>query len=77
MHCLILDVTLATPTSGFQLAEKLRDDPRYCRIPVVFLTARCFPADQRRGRELGARAYITKPFSLAHVLEEVARLAPP
>ena len=76
VHCLILDVTLASATTGFQLAERLRDDPRFCRIPVVFLTARSFPADQRRGRELGAAAYITKPFSLQHVLDEVSRLLP-
>ncbi len=77
VHCLILDVTLATPTTGFALAERLRDDLRFCRTPVVFLTARALAADLRRGRELGAAAYITKPFSLQQVLDEVARLVPP
>ncbi|MFI5167096.1 MAG: response regulator [Thermoanaerobaculales bacterium] len=74
--CLILDVSFGTATTGFHLAERLRDDPRYCRIPVVFLTARSLPAEIRRGKELGAAAYITKPFSLQQVLEEVAKLAP-
>ena len=74
--CLILDVSLGTPATGFHLAEKLRDNPRYCRIPVVFLTARSLPAEVRRGLELGAAAYITKPFSLQQVLEEVAKLVP-
>jgi len=74
--CLILDVSFGTPTTGFHLAERLRDDPRYCRIPVVFLTARSLPAEVRRGLELGAAAYITKPFSLQQVLEEVGKLVP-
>ncbi|HUK14355.1 MAG TPA: response regulator [Thermoanaerobaculaceae bacterium] len=74
--CLILDVSLGTPATGFHLAEKLRDNPRYCRIPVVFLTARSLPAEVRRGLELGAAAYITKPFSLQQVLEEVGKLVP-
>ncbi len=76
VQCLILDVSLPGALDGFQLAEKLRDDPHTCRIPVVFLTAHSLPAEQRRGEELGAAAYITKPFSLQQVIEEVARLVP-
>jgi CheY-like chemotaxis protein len=77
VQCLILDVSLPTATDGFQLAEKLRADPRHCHTPVVFLTAHSLPAEVQRGNELGAAAYITKPFSLQQVLEEVARLVPP
>jgi len=73
---LILDVSLPTTTDGFQLAEKLRDDPRRGRTPVVFLTPHSLPAEVRRGQELGAAAHITKPFSLQQVIEEVARLVP-
>jgi CheY-like chemotaxis protein len=76
VHCIILDVTLASPTTGFRFAEELRDDPRFCRIPVIFLTAHGLPADRRRGEALGAAAYITKPFALNDVLEAVARLVP-
>ncbi len=76
VSCLILDVSLSSSLDGFQLAEKLRDDPRYCRIPVLFLPAHSLPAEMRRGSELGAAAYITKPFSLQQVIEEVARLVP-
>jgi CheY-like chemotaxis protein len=76
VHCVILDVTLASPTTGFRLAEELRDDPRFCRIPVIFLTAHALPADRRRGEGLGAAAYITKPFALDDVLLAVARLVP-
>jgi CheY-like chemotaxis protein len=73
---LVLDVSLPTATDGFELAEKLRDDPRYFRTPVVFLTSHSLPAEVRRGRELGAAAYITKPFSLQRVIEDVARPVP-
>ena len=76
VDCLILDVSLGAPMSGFELAERLRDDPLHCRTPVLFLTAHGLAAEVRRGRELGAAAYITKPFLLQHVLEEVARLVP-
>jgi len=76
VHCVILDVTLASPTTGFAVAETLRDDPARCRIPIVFLTARSLPSDRRRGLELGAAAYITKPFALEEVMDAVARLVP-
>lgn len=77
VQCLIVDVSLPTAMDGFQLAERLRDDPRHRHTPVVFLTAHSLPAEVRRGNELGAAAYITKPFSLQQVLEEVARIVPP
>ncbi len=76
VQCIILDVSLPSATDGFKLAERLRDDPHHCRTPVVFLTAHSLPAEVRRGRELGAAAYITKPFSLQHVVDEVQRLVP-
>jgi len=76
VQCLIVDVSLPTATDGFQRAEKLRDDPRHCRTPVVFLTAHSLPAEVRRGRELGAATCISKPFSLQPVIEEVSRLVP-
>lgn len=76
MQFLVLDVSLPTATDGFELAEKLRDDPRYFRTPVVFLTSHSLPTEVRRGRELGAAAYITKPFSLRRVIEDVARPVP-
>jgi CheY-like chemotaxis protein len=76
VQCLILDVSLGSSITGFQLAEKLRDDPRLCRVPVVFLTAHALSSEVRRGLALGAAAYITKPFSLQQVLEEVGRLVP-
>jgi CheY-like chemotaxis protein len=44
---LIVDVSLPTATDGFQLAEKLRDDPRHCRTPVVFLTSPPTPSPPR------------------------------
>jgi twitching motility two-component system response regulator PilG len=41
---------------------------------VVILTARKGSADLERGLELGADAYITKPFKSSRVMETVAEL---
>ena len=71
---ILLDVTLATPTTGFDLAAKLREDEATRDLPVVMLTARTLANDIRRGHEVGALGYITKPFSPAQVLETVRSL---
>lgn len=47
---------------GFQLAEALRRDRRTRRIPLIFLSGQVADQNQARARELGALAYLTKPF---------------
>ncbi len=73
---MILDVSLATPTNGFDLAARLRERTATRDLPVIMLTARGFAADVLRGREVGACGYITKPFSTEEVLSHVRSLLP-
>lgn len=74
----LLDVSLATPISGFDLAEQLRADPRTAALPIVMLTAHGLASDVLRGRQIGAAGYITKPFSIDEVLGRIdAILSPP
>lgn len=47
---------------GFQLAEALRRDRRTRRIPLIFLSGQVADQNRARARELGALAYLTKPF---------------
>jgi len=68
---IILDVALATPTNGFDLAAKLRRNASTQHIPIIMLTARGFSSDVLRGREVGAAGYITKPFSTEEVIDRV------
>lgn len=70
----LLDVALATPTNGFDLAAKLRQNSRTQHLPVIMLTARGFAADVLRGREVGAAGYITKPFTADEVIRRVNAL---
>ena len=68
---ILLDVGLATPTNGFDLAARLRSNARTQNLPIILLTARGFAADVLRGREIGAAGYITKPFSTEEVVTRV------
>lgn len=67
----LLDVSLSTPTNGFDLAASLRRNAKTQDLPIIMLTARGFASDILRGREVGAVGYITKPFSAEEVVRRV------
>ena len=67
----LLDVALATPTNGFDLAAGLRRNARTQHLPIIMVTARGFASDVLRGREVGAAGYITKPFTADEVIRKV------
>ena len=68
---LILDVMMPD-LNGFEIMARIAtDEPR---IPVIFLTARQDIDDKRRGFELGADDYLTKPFSVEELMFRVRAL---
>ena len=47
--------------NGYQLYERVRENPQWTAIPFIFLTARAMDSDIRYGKEMGADDYLTKP----------------
>ncbi len=47
---------------GYEFFKVISNEPRWNRIPFLFLSARTTPKDIRFGKLLGADAYLTKPF---------------
>lgn len=56
---------------GFEVVKALREHPSTATIPFVFLTARAAKIDFRHGMVLGANDYLTKPFTVAELLEAI------
>lgn len=56
---------------GFEVLYMLSKDPNTSAIPFVFLTAKADKKDMRRGMNLGADDYITKPFEEMELLGAV------
>jgi DNA-binding response OmpR family regulator len=70
---LLLDVMMPG-FDGFGVAQRMKLIPAARRIPILFITARDAPDDIVRGIQVGARAYITKPFKMKALLEKVRKI---
>jgi len=66
----LLDIMMPE-MDGYQVIEQLKGDPATRDIPVIFLTAKATVDDEKKGLELGAVDYITKPISPPIVLARV------
>ena len=69
----LLDVMLPE-VSGYEICEGIRTDPALARVKVLMMTARGSAIERRKGIELGADGFISKPFELKDLREEVRRL---
>ena len=58
--------------SGYEVLRELRLDPTTSTIPIIFLTALTEHDDMRKGMELGADDYLTKPFTAKELLNAVS-----
>ena len=58
---IILDLMLPK-LDGYKVCRMLKFDQKYKNIPVILFTARVQYKDAKLGYEVGADAYITKPF---------------
>lgn len=68
---MLLDIMMPE-LDGYQVLRAWRDDPQTRAIPVIFITACSSGEEERRGLELGAVDYISKPIDAAIVLARVA-----
>lgn len=70
---ILLDVMLPQ-MDGFEVCQRLKQDPLTRDIPIILLTAKKTPEDLARGEEVGSDHYITKPFKSAMVIETIEQL---
>lgn len=69
----VLDVMLPK-RSGFEVLKQIRADAATQDLPVLILTAKGQAQDRRTAEELGADAFVTKPYANAEVIGAVRRL---
>jgi len=70
---IILDIMMPN-VDGYATIEFIKKDERLARCKILFLSAKNKESDIEKGMSLGADAYVTKPFSVKKLVEQVNEL---
>lgn len=70
---IILDVMMPN-VDGYATLEEIKKDSKLKDCKVIFLSAKNKESDIQKGLDLGASAYLTKPFSIKKLTEKVNEL---
>jgi DNA-binding response OmpR family regulator len=71
---LIISDIMMPGIDGFEFCHLLKSNVDYCHIPLILLTAKNSYSSQIQGLEVGADAYVQKPFSPEFLQVQVANL---
>jgi twitching motility two-component system response regulator PilG len=69
----LLDIMLPG-IDGFEVCRRIKENPATADIPVVMLTAKKNSQDMAKGTQVGADAYMTKPFKSVKIIEVIEGL---
>ncbi len=72
-EAILMDVNMPE-MDGFAATRALRGDKDTKHIPVILVTAKDQKADKAWGQMLGAKGYVTKPFTDEQLLEQIRLL---
>ena len=70
---IILDLMLPK-MNGYKICGLLKRDTKYAKIPIILFTAKTQEKDMKFGEEVGADAYLTKPFEPEVLLSKIKKL---
>ncbi|MFN7001891.1 MAG: response regulator transcription factor [Roseinatronobacter sp.] len=69
----LLDVMLPA-VSGYEICQSVRADPDCNSVRILMMTARGSAMERRKGLAMGADGFISKPFELKELREEVRKI---
>ncbi len=73
VNLVISDVTMPV-MDGFAFCRHIKSNTDYSHVPVILLTAKNTLQSKIDGLELGADAYIEKPFAMEYLLAQIVSL---
>jgi CheY-like chemotaxis protein len=56
---------------GYQTIRRIRELPRFRRLPIVALTAKAMKGDREKCLEAGASDYLAKPVNIEQLLSSL------
>ena len=73
----LLDIDLAAELDGIDVLKHIRAEPATAQLPVMILSGNTRFAEIQRGVDAGADHYMTKPYKVSEMLENVRRILEP
>jgi len=70
---ILLDVMMPR-MSGYDVCQKIRENPAWADIRIIMLSAKGRDVEVNKGMAVGANAYVTKPFSTKDLIAQVAQM---
>lgn len=70
---ILLDIMMPK-VDGYTTLQEIKKQEKLKNCKVVFLSAKNNPKDIEKGLEMGADAYVTKPYSIKKLIAEVEGL---
>ena len=58
---ILLDIMMPG-MDGYEVCRKIRQDPAYSLVRIIFVSGRAMVFEQQEGYKAGADAYLTQPF---------------
>ena len=59
---------------GLSMLEKINEDPEFSTVPIFMLTTESNPEMKVRGKAVGVKAWITKPYNDTKLLSAVDKV---
>ncbi len=69
----LLDIMLPK-MDGFKVCNMIKFDKKYKNIPIIILSAKSAQKDFYTAKNVGADAYLTKPFTTAELLKKIKEM---
>lgn len=70
---ILLDIMMPN-LDGFSTLEIIKQNEKLRNTKVIFLSAKNNPKDIEKGLEIGADAYVTKPYSIKKLIQQIEEM---
>lgn len=70
---ILLDIMMPN-LDGYSTLEQIKTMEELTNTKVIFLSAKANPKDIEKGLQLGADAYVTKPYSIKKLIQQIEEM---
>ncbi|MBB6369580.1 response regulator transcription factor [Chryseobacterium shigense] len=70
---ILLDIMMPN-LDGYSTLEAIKKEDKLKETKVIFLSAKNNPRDIEKGLEMGADAYVTKPYSIKKLIQQIEEM---